>query len=814
MSNVAKLKKKAAELEERRQYDKALAVYEQVLTQMNSADEELDVSLFNRVGDLTLRQGNVTQAVSYYERAVDLYTDGGFLNNAIALCNKILRNAPGRTSIYYKLGKISARKGFTSDAKQNFLEFADRMQKAGQWEEAFSALEEFANLCPDQDDVRLMLAEQLTRRNRNPEALEQLQILYGKYSGEGRATEANATLERMRFIEPDIVPQVAQQSAPEKSGDLIFLDLSVDGPSKSGGAESGKRPSGAQPALKISPAEPPAAPPREGRDPRASGELMVIRGIEQANMPLSPHADGDIIRAGEYFGSSGSTGIQEQDAPALDEMLVQKQEFERPVPLHDLALAGILPVLDTPGLEPIDVPLDDFDTGDSDVELAVLDVDYGGLLTSMAERGESSDASMPDPNVSAADLLEIERTSQDGMTLESRITVTNLDIVHGALPTSIESEEFPANAEAATEALQIEPSVELTSALSTESLKSIASSDAEIAALIKLEPNDFSLHRRLGEVLIENGKRQEGLASLDASMTGFEDLGAISDALSVAEEILRLEPNSIRHHQKRVEYSYRNNDQALLIDSYLELADALFRTSQITKASVVYERVLELAPENSRANFALSAMVASSATAVTSETAAKSPEAKPAVSPTVEDTSSFVNLGDLLRADEGPRSTRMVVEDDAPSGDEEADFAEMLERFKRGLAENVDEEDYESHYDLGVAFREMGLLDESISEFQKALRGTTRRVRTLEALGQCFVERSQWQVAANVLDRALREDEATDVNLVGVLYLLGYANEAMQKYAEALGYYQRVFMVDIQFRDVTTRIAALEKMVK
>jgi tetratricopeptide (TPR) repeat protein len=168
----------------------------------------------------------------------------------------------------------------------------------------------------------------------------------------------------------------------------------------------------------------------------------------------------------------------------------------------------------------------------------------------------------------------------------------------------------------------------------------------------------------------------------------------------------------------------------------------------------------------------------------------------------------------LLREDEEPRSTRMVVGDEEPSGDEEADFADMLEKFKRGLAENVDAEDYESHYDLGVAFREMGLLDESIAQFQRALRGTKNRVRTLEALGQCFVERSQFQVAINVLERALTEGGSSDENLVGVLYLLGYASEALHKYSEAVAYYQRVFMVDIQFRDVTTRIAALETMLK
>src|SRR5919204_6019618 len=186
MSNVAKLKKRALEYEQKKQFDKALDTYAQILSELDDHVDEADVALYNRVGDLLLRQGNIADAISHYERAVDLYTEGGFFNNAIALCNKILRHSPGRNSIYYKLGKISAKKGFTSDAKQNFLEYADRMQKAGQMDEAFRALKEFADLCPDQDDIRLMLAEQLSKQERKTEALQQLQTLYAKLEAEGR----------------------------------------------------------------------------------------------------------------------------------------------------------------------------------------------------------------------------------------------------------------------------------------------------------------------------------------------------------------------------------------------------------------------------------------------------------------------------------------------------------------------------------------------------------------------------------------------------------------------------------------------------
>ena len=175
---------------------------------------------------------------------------------------------------------------------------------------------------------------------------------------------------------------------------------------------------------------------------------------------------------------------------------------------------------------------------------------------------------------------------------------------------------------------------------------------------------------------------------------------------------------------------------------------------------------------------------------------------------------SFVNLGDWLRADEEPRTTRMVTEERAPSGDEQADFAEMLRKFKQGLAENVDDEDHASHYDLGIAFREMGLYDEAVAALQKALRGTTERVRTFEALGQCFIDKGQYAVAGSVLQRALQEPGADDERLVGVLYLLGRASEAQNQRTDALRFYQRVFAVDIEFADVAERIGAVEQVVQ
>jgi len=225
MSKSAQLKRKAAEFEQKRQYDRALTSYAQAIEAAAGIPDELDIPLYNRVGDLHLRLGELDKAVSYYETAVDLYAEGGFFNNAIALCNKVLRHAPDRSVIYYKLGKISAKKGFNSDAKQNFLEYAARMEKGGDISEAFRALKEFADLCPGQDDVRLMLAEQLARAGRTQEALEQLQMVYEAMLSEGRGPEAAATLERIRTLDPDFAPQVGMSRQEAKREGLVFLDV-------------------------------------------------------------------------------------------------------------------------------------------------------------------------------------------------------------------------------------------------------------------------------------------------------------------------------------------------------------------------------------------------------------------------------------------------------------------------------------------------------------------------------------------------------------------------------------------------------------
>jgi tetratricopeptide (TPR) repeat protein len=575
---------------------------------------------------------------------------------------------------------------------------------------------------------------------------------------------------------------------------------------------------------------------------------------------------------------------------------------------------------------------------------------------------------------------------------------------------------------------------------------SIGTPDGHLRRRLELDPENYDLRRQLGEALLDTGDRDGGLQELELAMVGFELGGDLDRAQEVVDEILRVQPASVLHHQKRVEYAVRSRDRGRLTSSYLELADALFRSGSGGKAAAVYGRVLELDPGNERAEFALATLAPEQLAALRdgparperwsdelnairndgvtrqadppAETATTtpasdqvavatppevaplpslpppgtpidgielpnpdwgdgvptpastlfaketSPESTPeeaAGGPATDDTDSpasesgevaleeavelveaadttsaeqdehsqtvavpdeiveepppparpspspavtplgqprvptpraatpiephrtptprsptpvvpprvptpraptpvgptpvhtprvatpgapsrmptplhvtpatvaritprpeipvsadadFVDLGDWLRETEPTRSTRMQVESPKPTGDEQADFEELLRRFKRGVAENVEAEDYDAHYDLGVAYKEMGLVDEAIAQFQKALRGPEHRVRSYEALGQCFVEKQQYPIAAALLQRATEVPGSDDQQLVGVLYLLGFATEHLGRPAEALAYYLRVFAVDIEFRDIAARVAAMGNLTK
>jgi len=846
MSKLEKQKEKARSLETKDPRAAIEVWLEALKAQEDDGDPNPDLSIFNRIGDLYLKVKDPAQAADYYDRAVDKYAELGFHNNAIAMCNKVLRNAPARQTTYLKLAKLYAAKGFMAEAKQNFLEYAERMQKAGKIQQAFAALKELADISPESAHLREMLEEHLQ--------------MYG-------------APERRPVSAPTPPPKPEPRDDPAKAGkrktsSLVFLD--VDEPPGSKGAHT--------PRTAPAPKPPPVTEPEPELEPEP------VEGLIE---PLAAEPDASL----DIEATSLVEGLESTiPADTLEGFETTSAEFgdirvdpgEVPSLREELSGADVTPMAE---LEP--TVSEDASAADVDAELEpLLDVELEAPappLPKVTPRRPAAPATPPAPASrpavgppprapgpkTPAPKFEPPRAEPPKvkpvvpkrppaappgrkavvevppLELEPDFD-TGTDEAHEVDEQPLAMDEAPAADDGLAAFIQTEADTSITpsgrrSAAIDLGLDGVVNQGTdrgslvfadieatpaqptieELEAQVADDPDDPEAHQALGEALIEGGERDRGIEELDHATTGFENRGRLPHAQDLVDEILRLDPNSVRHRQKQVEFAFKSGDKTKLIAAYLELADTLLRSDLPDKARSVYQRVAEHDPGNARATAALAmlAPVAPAPPPPKAKAAARGAEQKTAardakmkVRDEAAEAGEFVDLSAMILDEELPeRDTRMKVADEEPTGDEEQDFQDMLQRFKQGIDENIDEADFQAHYDLGVAFKEMGLLDEAIAELQKALRAPEGKLRSSEALGVCFVEKGAYVVAESILRRALDLPASGDQERLGIIYWLARALEEQGKRVEARDLYGRVFAVDIRFKDVGARAKALAK---
>lgn len=146
-----------------------------------------------------------------------------------------------------------------------------------------------------------------------------------------------------------------------------------------------------------------------------------------------------------------------------------------------------------------------------------------------------------------------------------------------------------------------------------------------------------------------------------------------------------------------------------------------------------------------------------------------------------------------------------------------AGLDDVFAEFKAGLEEDNESHDYETHYNLGIAFREMGLLEEAIGEFQKALIAQTQEangeefVKCCNMLGLCFIEKNLPQVAAKWFAKALANPGQDEETYQALRYHLACAYEQAGNIRAALESFLDVYGVNINYRDVAEKIESLKK---
>jgi tetratricopeptide (TPR) repeat protein len=576
--SIESLKQQARRHEQEEEWQKALDLYRKAIDEL-AEDEQTDIGLINRVGDLYVRVGRLDEAVKFFEQAVDLYREAFLPNNAIAVCKKIVRSAPNRHQVYLKIGQIRAEQGFLPDARTNFLTYAERMQKSGNLDESFRALIEFCDLAPDDVQLRITVADQMASHKRGKDAVRQLLVAYRHLSQTG---------------EGDLAAGVEKK--------ILALDPNAD-----------------------------------------------IGAALAAAATSSVSADGEIEAS---FGEIALTA----EGPGKARKKEEDVDFS----------------MSTPGA---------FDLG------SVLEEEE-------AEEAEES-------GQQARRHAELE--SEQGF-------------------------ELPM--------------------LSLETDEAAGQDEGEEDVGIDLPMMSFD-SAEMEEAEVE-GKAEE--AATELPMMSYE-----SEA------------------------------------GHFEIGSS--------PSSAMQEAVEEVRPSGPPP--------ARPEPPAWPEAEPTPAEPTPAPAASGASDEGYIDLGAMILGGGDPKSTRFKVAYEEPTGDEDADFAKMLAQFKEKVSENIDTGDVRAHYDLGTAYKEMGLLEEAVGEFQSALRASSNHLPTYEVMGQTFIEMGEPEAAVKTLERALQVKGGVEDELVGIYYYLARAYQALDKRESAVEFYDRVFSLDINFADVTERLREL-----
>ncbi len=142
-------------------------------------------------------------------------------------------------------------------------------------------------------------------------------------------------------------------------------------------------------------------------------------------------------------------------------------------------------------------------------------------------------------------------------------------------------------------------------------------------------------------------------------------------------------------------------------------------------------------------------------------------------------------------------------------GAEMIDVETVFEQFKKGVAEQVSEDDSDTHFDLGIAYKEMGLLPDARREFQVAMGDPRRRCLCWTMIGLIYIEEGQPRDAIEAFQSGLESPDQTPTETVGLHYELGMACETAGLSDQARLHYEYVFRREPQYREVGQRLQRL-----
>jgi tetratricopeptide (TPR) repeat protein len=272
------------------------------------------------------------------------------------------------------------------------------------------------------------------------------------------------------------------------------------------------------------------------------------------------------------------------------------------------------------------------------------------------------------------------------------------------------------------------------------------------------------------------GRMDEAESHYYRALELFEKQRDAINAIRAVDRLLALRPDDVVLHHQKNEFAIMTNDRELLISSYLDLAACLRRQNGFRSARTVYGRILDIDPSNAEARAGIAAVDAD-------ELARERRRQQQAER----------RAGQEVRKPVRPSAQESRERSVRAPGEFDAMFEDL--RSEDDETEDGSPPDYESHYELGIAFRQMEMWDEAAREFKAALQGVEQTLPAYERLGECLLALRRYDEARRTLGVAAAQP-GSEAEKAGVYFHLGVAHLRSGDRASARTYLERVLQID------------------
>ena len=820
-----------------------------------------DAKLRLEVGDAHRRWGESDEAIGHYTKVADQYVQDGFDARAVAVFKQILNLDPKRYAAYVSLSDLYQRMGLESEAVAALQTAADGYHKEGQKREALELLRKMAQLDPTNTTSRLKVAELLQKEGLEGDAVAEYESIAKELLQQGEAGQAENVYQRVLALEPkrvDILVTLArnsiEQRAPERAESWarravdveeneVALELLCDVYKALENTE------GLIGATK-----------RLAKIYRERGDENEARTIMQ-RLPSVESIDGreDVAGAAPLEAGGGAAGLGEDEFLGDDELLGDDAfladdgsdvfEFDDDDSL-DLAVAppASLDEASASASSQAEVP-----TGDPEQLLAEASVylRYGKLEQAIANlRG----ILLQEPGHRGALEKLGEALAETGDTIAAvgmwtqaaerareENDAASFEVLCGRVGTL--------DAAAATRIPPMEP-VDDGLYDSDLTVDEGASADAGDDLSIDLDLDDEAFDA-LSQSSDSDSDCDSDADSASATANAgsataakvseeleeaefFFDQGMLDEAAQVYERVLAIVPNHPSAMLRMGEIAERRGESAgdslsLTGDGAATLQeDALDLTVDIeeellpdpaaeSQPTLVADSPPPAAPETSD-EIELSfdddgddvdeSVQARAPELVAAPIESAPPLQEPPAPVAVHDDDSFDLAAELSGVIDGDPQ-EASSDGRLGGGTEEEAFATLFDSFKQGVSEVLEEGDYETRYDLAIAYKEMGLMEDAVSAFQACVACPSRGLDSLQLLAQCALDLGRVSDAIGHLEQALSWPEMATERRAGLHFDLARAFTASGDLPRARTTYETVTELSPGYPGLDAAVAEL-----